>query len=89
MREEATMASVQCMLEIYEREAEKMEEPERWSNKGIFDPVVWEETRECRSEENWNEEPLQMSSVWQELVGTSKGIASCFLACAASEETEL
>lgn len=54
VREDVTMANVQCMLEIYETKAEKTGESVRQSNNGIFDPVVWEETRECVCEENWN-----------------------------------
>lgn len=33
------MANVKCMLEIYERKAQKMGESVRWSNKGIFSPL--------------------------------------------------
>lgn len=32
--------------------SEKMGESVKQRNKRLFDPVVWEETRECVSEEN-------------------------------------
>lgn len=52
VREAETMANVQRMLKICERKVEKVGESVRRSNKGIFDPVVWEATRERVSEEN-------------------------------------